>query len=63
MKPKNKYDSSPIPIRLENRQDELLKQYRDKTGLSQSFIIRRCIDYGLERFVKDQVDILTLKEK
>jgi predicted DNA-binding protein len=57
------HTGNPIPIRLEKEQAELLQQFQAKTGLGKSFIIRRCISYALTRFVNDEVDILTLKDK
>jgi predicted DNA-binding protein len=54
---------NPIPIRLQEEQAELLQQFQAKTGLGKSFIIRRCINYALRKFVNDEVDILTLERK
>ncbi|MDR0532959.1 MAG: hypothetical protein LBH01_03300 [Verrucomicrobiales bacterium] len=57
------YSNSPIPVRLETEQIELLGEFQAKTGLSKSFIIRRCINYTLRRFSDGEVDILTLQER
>jgi hypothetical protein len=53
--------SIPIPVRLEQKQIDLLQQLQAKIELGKSFIIRRCITYALQKFVSGEVDILTLK--
>ncbi|MDR0533927.1 MAG: hypothetical protein LBH01_08230 [Verrucomicrobiales bacterium] len=55
--------NSPIPVRLEAEQIELLEEFQAKTGLGKSFIIRRCINYALRKFIDDKVNILTLLER
>ncbi|MDR0532690.1 MAG: hypothetical protein LBH01_01920 [Verrucomicrobiales bacterium] len=52
-----------IPLMLEQSQHERLEEFAGRTGLSRSFIIRRCVKYCLGRFVDGEVDILTLKKK
>ncbi|MDR0533928.1 MAG: hypothetical protein LBH01_08235 [Verrucomicrobiales bacterium] len=63
MREKAKLDSNPIPVRLDEQQLGWLTQLQDTTDLSKSFIIRRCVNYALQRFIHNQVDILTLQEK
>jgi predicted DNA-binding protein len=63
MKTKHHHHSSPLPIRLTLEQHRLLQEFNAKTGLSKSFVIRRCISYAMEKFASDSVDILTLREK
>jgi hypothetical protein len=53
----------PVPIRFDSEQDQMIREFQAKTGLGKSFIIRRCVSYALSKFLNDQVDILTLKEK
>jgi hypothetical protein len=62
-KDQNQYHSAPIPIRLDLQQIGLLDDFQAKTGLSKSFIIRRCVTYALEKFAADEVNVLTLREK
>jgi len=54
--------ATPMPIRIEQGQMELLNQFRAKTGLSKSFLIRRCIDYGIKEFIDGGVDILAFQQ-
>ena len=63
MKPKEKLQDKPIPVRLENEQGALMDAYQAKTGLGKSFIIRRCISYALPKFTNDEINILTLKKQ
>ena len=60
---KGQYHGNPIPIRLDPQQQQLIEDYQDRIGLSKSFIIRRCISYALEKFVSEEVSILTLLKK
>jgi predicted DNA-binding protein len=55
-------NNSVIPVRLEEEQNQRLEVFQEETGLSKSFIIRRCINFALEKFASREVDVLTLQE-
>jgi hypothetical protein len=52
-----------LPVRLNPEQYKVLADYRASTGLSNSFIIRRCLAYALPKFTGGGASILTLADK
>ncbi|MDR2462653.1 MAG: ribbon-helix-helix domain-containing protein [Verrucomicrobiales bacterium] len=54
---------SIMPIRLDPDQVKQLNKFKIETGLSKSFIIRRCIAYALQKIISGEVNILTLTER
>jgi len=56
-------NDSVIPIRLEQKQTDRIREFQERTGLSKSFIIRRCINFALEKFVAGEVDVLTFEKR
>ena len=52
-----------IPVRLTPEQAKLLDNFKDKTDLAKSFVIRRCITYALDKFTSGEIDVLTLKRQ
>jgi hypothetical protein len=51
-----------IQLRLDNECKEQVNLMVEKTGLSKSYIMRRCCAYALPKFTNHEVDILTLKD-
>ena len=44
-------------------QVQMLTALKQHTGLTSSYLIRRCIAYALPKFATGEADILTLKRK
>ncbi|MDR1145452.1 MAG: hypothetical protein LBK71_04880 [Verrucomicrobiales bacterium] len=63
MKAKKPLTKTLTVVRLEVEQRRLLLEFQARTNLDKSFIIRRCLDYALHRFISGQTDFATLKER
>lgn len=52
-----------LPLRLFGQELALLEQYHAETGLPKTYIIRRSLNYALQKFINGSSNILTLKER
>jgi hypothetical protein len=52
-----------LPVRLNPEQYKVLADYRATTGLTNSFIIRRCLAFALPKFANGGANILNLTDK
>ena len=63
MKKTIKLQNHPIPLRLDGEHHALLSEYCEANGLPRTFVIRRCIQHTLKKFISGEIDIITLKTK
>ncbi|MDR1191426.1 MAG: hypothetical protein LBK60_07170 [Verrucomicrobiales bacterium] len=51
-----------LPIRLEGELLTQLEEYQTQTGLSRSYIIRRCTAYALGKARRREINLLTMED-